>query len=378
MDEFLQQFTPDYIQNHIDELFPPVSSKPPAPPKPLPPPKPGKKRKQHFMHSRKDEIHRRIQTTNFVKQLDKKMSEVKAADLDQILFDTFVDITQTELRKFRQAWKDKHAQATVNECLEACRRKRFPKTSRKPRKRAKLSEADTRCVEIKTAHNQYLQNLQHLRPGDTECCVCFDRFNMMDTIMCPDTDEHAMCRQCFHNYVTTTCHNVQTDQIPCVACRTPYLLVDAKLHLSEYTVQELERQAYDLNLKVALGGGVVASLYCECGTVAVIMDTDLGDGTIRCTCGLCYCTKCGNEVHGGLTCPAPSETLRWMDKHAKRCPNCGDAVQKNGGCNHFTHAKRSGGCGYEFCWLCLSPWRKPPKGHSPGNAVCVSYRKNKS
>jgi len=326
------------------------------------------------MDARKDQVHRPHSGLN--SKLDLPVHKLKVVELDQILFDSFVDVSQTDLRKFRQAWRTAHPDRTVAQCLKAVLKAKLPKKNRKPRKRLKLSDTDAQILKLKVTHETFLAGLQHLRPGDTECCVCFENFSLLDVIMCPDTDEHPLCRQCLHNYLKT-CERLQPDQIPCAACRTPYLGRDMKLNVSELTWQEMERNAYDQNLKVAFGGGVVASLYCDCGTVAVVMESDLGDGTIKCTCGLCYCCKCGNIVHSGEMCPPASETLRWIDKYAKTCPNCGDAVQKNGGCNHFTHARGSGGCGHEFCWHCLCDWRRQPPGHAPGNPVCKALQKSK-
>jgi len=39
--------------------------------------------------------------------------------------------------------------------------------------------------------------------------------------------------------------------------------------------------------------------------------------------------------------------------NTKQCPKCHKAIEKNQGCNHM---KCSGGCNFEFCWLCLGNW----------------------
>jgi len=39
----------------------------------------------------------------------------------------------------------------------------------------------------------------------------------------------------------------------------------------------------------------------------------------------------------------------------KPCPNCQTPIEKNNGCDHMTCAKPFG-CGFDFCWLCLSPY----------------------
>ena len=51
-------------------------------------------------------------------------------------------------------------------------------------------------------------------------------------------------------------------------------------------------------------------------------------------------------------CPPPSDTLKWLKKHAKPCPNCHNQIQKNGGCDHMTCQISAGGCGYEFWFSC--------------------------
>jgi len=75
---------------------------------------------------------------------------------------------------------------------------------------------------------------------------------------------------------------------------------------------------------------------------------------------------CSNENHLPADCKTTSE---WMVKHnseaenvnwiiinTKQCPMCNKSIEKNQGCNHITCAKNSGGCGHDFCWICLAPW----------------------
>ena len=75
----------------------------------------------------------------------------------------------------------------------------------------------------------------------------------------------------------------------------------------------------------------VAQLHCPCGIVAVVRKEDVGNGIVSCMCGKCYCVKCGNFSHGRTPCPPPADTLKWLQKHAKPCPNCHNQIQKNGG-----------------------------------------------
>lgn len=48
------------------------------------------------------------------------------------------------------------------------------------------------------------------------------------------------------------------------------------------------------------------------------------------------------------------ENLKWIIDNTKKCPNCGNAIEKNKGCNHMTCK-----CKYEFCWYCLEECKNP-------------------
>ncbi len=43
--------------------------------------------------------------------------------------------------------------------------------------------------------------------------------------------------------------------------------------------------------------------------------------------------------------------------NTKNCPDCKKPIEKNQGCNHMTCNKKVGGCGYEFCWICMGEWK---------------------
>ena len=65
-----------------------------------------------------------------------------------------------------------------------------------------------------------------------------------------------------------------------------------------------------------------------------------------------------------------------MAQNVKKCPKrhggCNRSIAKNGGCMHMTCYKNKGGCGFEFCWLCLGPWST--HGSSTGGYyACNNY-----
>jgi hypothetical protein len=47
-------------------------------------------------------------------------------------------------------------------------------------------------------------------------------------------------------------------------------------------------------------------------------------------------------------------SVRFMMEHFKKCPRCGNFIEKNQGCKHMTCQKAAGGCGFEVGVACLS------------------------
>ena len=99
---------------------------------------------------------------------------------------------------------------------------------------------------------------------------------------------------------------------------------------------------------------------------------------IKCECGTIFCFKCLKESHRPCDCfmmeiwekkskGDENENTKWLLINTKQCPNCKKHIEKNQGCNHMTCRKEAGGCGYEFCWICLGEWR--PHGTSYYNCT---------
>jgi ariadne-1 len=88
---------------------------------------------------------------------------------------------------------------------------------------------------------------------------------------------------------------------------------------------------------------------------------------IDCICGFTFCFKCTKEGHRPCQCDmiqtwdkkntSESENIKWISANTKQCPNCRKFIEKNQGCNHMTCNKNAGGCGHEFCWVCLKDWK---------------------
>ena len=100
---------------------------------------------------------------------------------------------------------------------------------------------------------------------------------------------------------------------------------------------------------------------------------------VKCTCGKTFCFKCLREGHRPCDCEmmriwedknkSEGENTKWLIVNTKQCPNCHKYIEKNQGCNHMTCRKEAGGCGFEFCWICLGEW----KPHGTSWYECKKY-----
>ena len=221
----------------------------------------------------------------------------------------------------------------------------------------------------RASHNAMLGAIQPTEspPDGLTCSICAEDFDASDTVACTGDDIHFMCKPCLASYCTVTVQSgpIQSMSCPMPKCNSLFATHDVKSTLSEWDVLMITHREDSRNRRVALAAK--AMLHCECGTVAIITEEDMGDGRIACPgkgCGRRFCAKCGNDDHGKELCPPPAETVQWLDKNSKECPNCKNRIQKNGGCDHMT-CQPPGGCGYEFWWTCGCPYRSHSHGRCP-------------
>lgn len=117
----------------------------------------------------------------------------------------------------------------------------------------------------------------------------------------------------------------------------------------------------------------------ECGRAAS-RESASDSAHVGCACGYEWCWRCSLEFHTPVSCElarqwadknsSESENVTWILANTKPCPKCRKPIERNQGCNHMHCPTRSGGCGAEFCWMCLGDW----KSHS--NRTGGFYRCN--
>jgi len=206
------------------------------------------------------------------------------------------------------------------------------------------------------------QQSQSSRRIQQMCLICSDVFqeNSCTSLSCG----HCFCNDCWRAYLTTKIHEGQVVKMTCPA-------VKCTVFVPEDVVKKLvDPNTFDKYIRFVTKSFVENNAHvtwCPAPGCGNAITADMITGKIvRCSCGYRFCFACHREAHAPASCQQvkeweqkckdDSETSHWIGANTKDCPRCHVNVEKNGGCNHMTCRQ----CGYEWCWLCLHPW----KGHN--------------
>lgn len=210
---------------------------------------------------------------------------------------------------------------------------------------------------------------------EIKCLICYEQKAAYSALACG----HKFCNEC---YVTFLSHKIKDEGHACIFTTCPHdkclVLVTERLAKSLPLSQEqqlqferacsLERSYVDDNPTLKWCTGV------DCG---LAVRARKGTRGVQCKCGKRFCFACNQDDHAPCSCEElqkwivkckdDSETYNWLVSNTKPCPKCGTSIEKNGGCNHMTC--KNGACKYEFCWVCVGPW----KDHSGSYYSCNRY-----
>ncbi|CAM4852693.1 unnamed protein product [Rotaria socialis] len=219
---------------------------------------------------------------------------------------------------------------------------------------------------------QWYNTLSHFSET-LECSICCDPLTFNETYqLLPCL--HTLCHSCLTSYIRTsissaTYSSSSTSQISCFEqnCSTKLnsSLLQAFLPFEIY--QTYEQALIDRHLFSSGNYRKCPSRICS---KLLILD-DKTNTSLMCSCGQRICSECGEEYHFPASCKQyKTYVMRLRESgddllssskvgdnstcyiaEGKNCPNCGEFVEKNGGCPHMTCK-----CGSEYCWMCLKRW----------------------
>ena len=201
-----------------------------------------------------------------------------------------------------------------------------------------------------------------------ECLVCSEPNNGNNLIglKC----KHLLCLSCFKDYIETRLTEDPLTIVllpcPCHGCNLIVTKTVVTKCLSEDKHLLEEYNKYSLKNFSEMNSDIKWCPNPKCGLIVRVPGHGMRE--INCLCGHMFCFKCLRESHRPCDCEmvgiwenkncSNEENLRWLLLNTKQCPNCKKHIEKNQGCNHMTCSKKVGGCGHEFCWICLDVWSK--------------------
>jgi ariadne-1 len=203
------------------------------------------------------------------------------------------------------------------------------------------------------------------------CLVCETEIEPGDCISLECN--HQFCFDCFKEYLKEKTN----DQLTLLATKCPMQFCNFQVP-SEIFLKVLKDDKEKLNIynKCLMRNFTESNAdikLCPNPKCDIIVKLP-GHGMIevKCHCGMTFCFKCLRDGHRPCDCEmidfweaknkSDGENTKWLIVNTKQCPNCHKYIEKNQGCNHMTCRKEAGGCGYEFCWICLGEWK--PHGSS--------------
>lgn len=115
------------------------------------------------------------------------------------------------------------------------------------------------------------------------------------------------------------------------------------------SIELLEKyQKFYYRLQVVSNPNITFCIFPECEGIANI------EKNKQATCQICqntFCSKCHSQHSAFSSCQSAEDIVRFTHSNngnCKKCPNCRQFIEKNGGCYHM----QCSFCSYHFCWSC--------------------------
>jgi len=199
---------------------------------------------------------------------------------------------------------------------------------------------------------------------------------------------HMFCNLCWERYLSTKIKDGDTHNILCPGHNCDKLVpveITEKLVSRDMAKRYLQ---FDIKAFVDTNPNLRWCPHPGCGRAVKLPEapsssqrqnssTTSNAKSVDCGLGHYFCWMCLGEAHEPCNCETWQKWLKkvdeinpnkakdqaedresianafWLISNSKKCPNCRSHIQKNEGCNHMTCSK----CKYDFCWVCLEPWK---------------------
>lgn len=218
------------------------------------------------------------------------------------------------------------------------------------------------CFNINTENEAEALNFlkeKYLKPMD--CSICFEtksgaEYDIMDCCNQP------FCSECLMVHLESCLIKGNSKELKCPNQNCSKILEEPLMR----TITLHNNAIYDQYLEICLQEYLNKdSLTRHCLTPNCVFqflkDPDCGETIICESCKKEYCSECLFDHNLNITCDqakterdpnlTDAASIAWIMENTRQCIQCGNAVERNKGCNHMTCK-----CGYEFCYVCGKKW----------------------
>jgi ariadne-1 len=180
---------------------------------------------------------------------------------------------------------------------------------------------------------------------------------------------HYICKECYIEYINDKLLsepiNILNTPCPLSGCNLYLTRTIFKKCITERSMQRIFAKSVVRNFTVT-NKEIKSCPNPRCNISVRVQDSIAKE--IKCKCGTVFCFSCLEESHLPCDCEmakqwreftkdkGSGEDFQWIKDNTKKCPKCSTPIEKNQGCNHMRCNKAVGGCGFEFCWICMKSW----------------------
>ena len=199
------------------------------------------------------------------------------------------------------------------------------------------------------------------------CPVCYSEIEKENSLSLKCN--HQICKECYNEYINSKLINEPLNILntfcPLSGCNLYLTRAIFKECIKEKKMQRIFAKSVIRNFTVT-NKEIKPCPNPKCNISIRVQDKIAKE--IKCKCGTVFCFSCLEESHIPCDCEMAKQWLDftkdkgsgedfiWIKENTKKCPKCQSPIEKNQGCNHMTCQKKAGGCGYEFCWVCMGSW----------------------
>jgi E3 ubiquitin-protein ligase RNF14 len=235
---------------------------------------------------------------------------------------------------------------------------------------------------------------------DNSCSMCLaDDIKGVDVRRVSSACAHTYCVECVTRMARVHVSEGSVLRLVCPECSCAF-----DPHVLRAILNHDEYEKYEATLLARTLDSMADLVYCPRCEHPVIEEEDQNFG--RCPgCFFAFCTLCRASWHAGSEClnaeqklavlearrrgdsKMSEEALRqykeqiadasaaaYVERNGRKCPVCGQGVEKNEGCNKMTCA-----CGAYFCWKCGQKLEGDGYSHyrnvngEPGTSTCQLF-----